>query len=80
MGSEYMSEKNLFESNRAAWNQAAAYHQRALHHSLHIGFQNPEFSTFKRERDYIVNERLKQIDFSGKTIAHIPCNLSLIHI
>ena len=69
-----MIEKNLFESNRAAWNQAAVYHQRAFNHSLHIGFQDPKFSTLKKERNYVVNERLKQIDFSGKTISHIPCN------
>lgn len=69
-----MSEKDLFESNRTAWNQATAYHQKAVDHSLHIGFQDPEFSTLKRERDYVVNERLKQIDLRGKTISHIPCN------
>ena len=66
--------KNIFESNRAAWNQASAYHQKARNHSLYTGFQDPEFSTFKRERDSVVNERLKQMDFSGKTIAHISCN------
>lgn len=66
--------KNIFESNRAAWNQTSAYHQKARNHSLHTGFQDPEFSTFKRERDSVVNERLKQMGFSGKTIAHIPCN------
>ena len=43
-----MNEKNLFESNRTAWNQATAYHQKARNHSLHIGFQDPEFSTLKR--------------------------------
>ncbi len=69
-----MSEKNLFESNRTAWNQATAYHQKARNHSLHIGFQDPEFSTLKKERDSVVRERLRQIDFSGKTISHIPCN------
>lgn len=68
-----MNEK-IFESNRAAWNQATAYHQKALNHSLHIGFQDPAFSTFKRERDSVVNDKLKKIDFSGKAIAHIPCN------
>lgn len=73
-GSEHMSGKDVFESNRAAWNQAAAYHQKAFDHALHVGFQDPEFSVFKRKRDYIVNEKLSQIDFSGKTIAHIPCN------
>ena len=73
-GSEHMSGKDVFESNRAAWNQAAAYHQKAFDHALHVGFQDPEFSVFRRKRDYIVNEKLSQIDFSGKTIAHIPCN------
>lgn len=69
-----MSEKDFFEGNRAAWNQATAYHQKAFNHSLHIGFQDPKFSTLKKEHDYVVNERLEQIDFSGKTISHIPCN------
>ncbi len=69
-----MSEKNIFEGNRAAWNQASVYHQKAFNHSLHIGFQDPKFSTFKRNHDDIVNEKLKLIDFSDKTIAHIPCN------
>ena len=57
-GSEHMSGKDVFESNRAAWNQAAAYHQKAFDHALHVGFQDPEFSVFKRKRDYIVNEKL----------------------
>lgn len=69
-----MKDKDLFESNRAAWNQAAVYHQRAFNHSLHIGFRDPEFTTLKKQRDSVVNEQLKKIDFSGKTISHIPCN------
>lgn len=67
-----MSENNIFESNRVAWNQAAAYHQKAFKHSLHIGFQDPEFSVFTRKRDSIVNKRLQEIDFSGKTISQVP--------
>ncbi len=69
-----MSEKDIFEGNRAAWNQALSYHQKALNHSLHREFADPNFTTFKRSRDYVVNEKLKQIDFTGMTISHIPCN------
>lgn len=69
-----MGERDIFEGNRAAWNQATAYHQRARNRSLHVGFQDPEFTTLKRKRDEAVNERLKQIDLTGKAIAHIPCN------
>lgn len=69
-----MNEKNIFEGNRAAWNQASVYHQKALKRSLHKNFEDPKFSTLKKSRDYVVNEKLKQIDFHGKTISHIPCN------
>ena len=69
-----MNEKNIFEGNRAAWNQASVYHQKALKRSLHKNFEDPKFSTLKKSRDYVVNEKLKQIDFHGKTIAHMPCN------
>ncbi len=69
-----MKEKDIFEGNRTAWNQATAYHQKAFNHSLHKNFENPEFTTLKKSRDYIVNDKLRQIDFRGKRIAHIPCN------
>ena len=68
-----MNEKNIFEGNRAAWNQASVYHQKALKRSLHKNFEDPKFSTLKKSRDYVVNEKLKQIDFHGKIISHIPC-------
>lgn len=69
-----MTEKNIFEGNRAAWNEASKYHQKARNGSLQNNFQNPAFTTFHRACDKILNEKLRQIDLSGKTIAHIPCN------
>ncbi len=69
-----MDQKNIFEGNRIAWNQATVYHQKALNHSLHKNFEDPQFTTLRKSRDYIVNDKLKQIDFQGKTISHIPCN------
>ncbi len=69
-----MSEKDIFEGNRAAWNQAAVYHQRAFNRSLHKKFEDPQFTTLNKSRDHVVNDQLKQIDFHGKTICHVPCN------
>lgn len=69
-----MDNKNIFEGNRAAWNQALSYHQKALNQSLHIGFEDPEFTTLNRRCDGILNDKLESINFNGKTIAHIPCN------
>ena len=66
--------KNIFEQNRAAWNQALKYHQKARRNSLQIGFEKPDFTTFNRDCDDIVLTKLKDIDFAGKTISHIPCN------
>ena len=69
-----MRDKDFFESNRAAWNQAAAYHQKAQGQALRDHFQDPSFTVFRRERDAALNERLRQLDLRSKTIAHIPCN------
>ena len=69
-----MNNKNIFEGNRAAWNQALGYHQKANGEFLRSGFENPDFTTLNRECDYVLNEKLKHIDLSSKTISHIPCN------
>jgi len=68
-----MNEKNIFESNRTAWNQALEYHQKARSNSLKIAFENPDFTTFKSEYDDILLEKLSHIDFNGKTISQMQC-------
>ena len=69
-----MNEKDMFESNRAAWNQATEYHQKARGNSLEAGFENPDFTTFNRDCDDVLLSKLNSIDFSGKTISQMPCN------
>jgi len=69
-----MNTKNISELNREAWNEALEYHQRARNNSLQIGFINPEFTTFNRDCDDILIDKIKKIDISGKTISQIPCN------
>jgi len=69
-----MNKKTITESNRAAWNQALEYHQKARNNSLQVGFENPSFTTFDRDCDEILIDKLKNIDFSGKTISQMPCN------
>ena len=69
-----MSEKNIFEGNRAAWNEAMGYHQKARNGSLQNKFKDPDFTTLNRACDQKLQKKLKEIDFTGKTISHIPCN------
>lgn len=64
----------ICEKNRNAWNEAIEYHQKARNKSLHEGFRNPSFSTFDRDCDDILIEKLNEIDFSDKVVAQIPCN------
>jgi SAM-dependent methyltransferase len=66
--------KEIYEKNREAWNEATIYHQKARDKSLHEGFQKPDFSTFDRDCDDILIEKLNEINLSGKTIAQLPCN------
>ena len=65
---------SLFESNRAAWNQALEYHQKARNNSLSIGFANPDFTTLDRDCDDILLSKLNNIDLNGKKISQMPCN------
>ena len=79
-----MKKKDISESNRVAWNQALKYHQKARKNSLHIGFENPKFTTLNRDCDEILIDKIKKISLSGKTISQLPCNngrelLSLMH-
>ena len=69
-----MSVKSMFECNRAAWNEALEYHQRARQNSLQTGFVNPEFSTLKRDCDDVLIAKLMAIGLGGKTISQMPCN------
>lgn len=69
-----MSDNNVFESNRAAWNEALKYHQKARNNSLENGFKDADFTTFNTEYDDIVLQKLKQINFNDKTISQIQCN------
>ncbi|MCL2678208.1 MAG: class I SAM-dependent methyltransferase [Clostridiales bacterium] len=69
-----MNGKHIFESNRAAWNQALEYHQKARGNSLQSGFAGPAFTTLNRDCDGILLEKLHELGLGGKTIAQIPCN------
>ena len=65
---------DMFEKNRMAWNQAQEYHQKARNNSLQIGFENPDFTTFDRDCDGVLIDKLSRMDLNGKTIAQMPCN------
>ena len=64
----------IFDRNRAAWNQALEYHQRARNNALQTGFANPEFSTLDRDCDGLLMDKLEKLDLRGKAIAQLPCN------
>ena len=68
-----MTDKNIFEGNRAAWNQASEYHQRARKDSLLKDFENPDFTIFSSDYDEVVFNKFKHIIFEGKTIAQMQC-------
>lgn len=68
-----MNNKNVFEGNRAAWNQASKYHQKARKNSLLKGFENRDFTTFNSDYDNVVVNKLKHINFDGKIIAQMQC-------
>jgi SAM-dependent methyltransferase len=67
-------DKEICEKNREVWNEATQYHQKARNNSLHEGFKNPLFTTFDRDCDEILIEKLKEIDLTNKVIAQLPCN------
>ena len=69
-----MNNDHIFESNRAAWNEALEYHQKARGSSLHEGFEQADFTTFGRDCDAVLLKKLDEIGLSGKTIAQMPCN------
>ena len=65
---------DIFEANRAAWNEALEYHQKARNNALQNGFRDPAFTTLDRDCDDVLLQKLKGYDFAGKTIAQLPCN------
>ena len=69
-----MNQENIFESNRIAWNQALEYHQKARNNSLQTGFQSRGFTTFARDCDDVLLNKLSNIDINGKIISQMPCN------
>jgi len=66
--------QTIFERNRAAWNEALEYHQRARNNALQAGFEDPAFSTLDRDCDGILMGMLDKLDLRGKAIAQLPCN------
>ncbi len=69
-----MNHEDIFESNRAAWNEALGYHEKARKNSLVEGFRGADFTTFDRDCDAVLIEKLKEIGLEGKIIAQAPCN------
>lgn len=69
-----MNIKEITESNREAWNEALTYHKKAIKDELYKGFKNPSFTTFDREIDKEIVEKLKDININGKAIAQLQCN------
>ena len=70
----HKSPKDMFESNREAWNEAMEYHRRARGEALQKGFEEPGYSVFDRDCDGVLLDKLSGIDLTGKTIAQLPCN------
>ena len=64
----------FYETNRAAWNEALTYHQQARNNSLQKGFENPDFTTFDRDCDKMLFDKMKAFDLVDKAIAQLPCN------
>ena len=71
-----IDKKKITDGNREAWNEALGFHRRARDNRLHRGFASLDFTVFdfEREGDVIAFNKLREIDFKGKTIAQLPCN------
>ena len=65
---------NLFENNRKAWNEALEYHQKARGGSLQSGFATSDYTTFDRDCDKLLIEKINVFGLNGKVIAQLPCN------
>ena len=66
--------RDIYEKNREAWNEAMVYHQKARSAFLREGFKNQNFTTFTWEGDEILIEKFKEIGLADKVIAQLPCN------
>jgi len=69
-----MNNREIYEKNREAWNEAMVYHQKARSKFLREGFKKPNFTTFTWEGDEILIEKFKEIGLADKVIAQLPCN------
>lgn len=69
-----MNSKTLFECNRLAWNEGLEFHKKARNNSLDVSFENSEFITLDGDCNELLINKLKTIDFNGKTIAQMQCN------
>jgi SAM-dependent methyltransferase len=50
------------------------YHQKARNKSLQEGFKNPDFTTFDRDCDDVLVDRLIEMGLKDKVVAQLPCN------
>jgi SAM-dependent methyltransferase len=66
--------KDVFEKNREAWNEAILYHQKARGNSLQNGFKDVNFTTLDRDCDNVLIENIEKINLRNKIIAQLPCN------
>jgi len=78
-------DNEILEKNRQAWNEASGYHQKARNNYLQNGFKDPNFTSFNRECDRLLIEKINEINIKDKIIAQLPCNngrelLSLIRL
>lgn len=65
-----MDQENYTEKNRAAWNEAAPYHQKHRKTDYYEAFKHPAFSVLKT----LEVQELTKIGLTGKRIAHLCCN------
>jgi len=77
--------REIYERNREAWNEAMVYHQKARSELLREGFKKPNFTTFTWKGDEILIEKFKAIGIADKVVAQLPCNngrelLSLLNL
>lgn len=64
--------KKFFDSNRTAWIEALDYRQKAQDKALQIFFQDPDFTTFDKDRDSVLLKKLAAIDLIDKVIGQLP--------
>ncbi|MDR1540126.1 MAG: class I SAM-dependent methyltransferase [Clostridiales bacterium] len=41
---------------------------------MQTGFENPDFTTFDRDCDIMLANRISSLNLTGKSIAQLPCN------